>query len=64
MKRKDLERHLRAHGAQLIDQGARHTKWQGPNGQRSTVPRHNEIGPGIAVAICRQLGVPKPPNPR
>lgn len=64
MKRRALERHLRLHGAQLIDEGANHSKWRGPNGDRSVVPRHSEIGPGVAIAICKQLGVPKPPNPR
>lgn len=64
MKRRALERHLRQHGAESIDEGANHTKWRGPTGRRSVVPRHGEIGPGIAIAICRQLAVPKPPNPR
>jgi len=48
VKRRDLERHLRAHGCQLVDEGARHTKWAGPAGQRSAVPRHREIAPGLA----------------
>jgi predicted RNA binding protein YcfA (HicA-like mRNA interferase family) len=64
MKRRDLERHLRAHGAVLVHEAAKHSKWQGPGGQRSTVPRHNDIGPGLAVAICQQLGIPKPATPR
>jgi len=64
LKRRALERHLRDHGAQVIDEGANHTKWRGPDGARSVVPRHNEIGAGVAVAICKQLGVPRPPNPR
>jgi mRNA interferase HicA len=62
VKRRDLERHLRAHGCQLVDEGARHTKWAGAAGQRSAVPRHREIAPGLARAICKQLGVPTPPN--
>lgn len=28
------------------------------------VPRHNEIGFGVAIAICKQLGVPKPSGSR
>ena len=64
MKRRALERHLREHGAAILDEGAKHTKWRGPTGGRSIVPRHNEIAPGVAVAICKQLGVPTPPNPR
>lgn len=64
MKRRDLERHLRKHGAEQSDEGANHTKWRGLTGERSVVPRHNDIGPGVAVAICKRLGVPRPPNPR
>jgi hypothetical protein len=46
LKRRALERHLRDHGAQITDEGANHTKWRGPDGARSVVPRHNEIGAG------------------
>jgi HicA toxin of bacterial toxin-antitoxin, len=61
VKRLDLERHLRAHGARVLDEGANHTRWaRGPN--RSAVPRHREIGTGLAGAICRQLGMPPPPD--
>jgi len=64
LKRRALERHLRAYGARAFDEGANHTKWRGPDGGRSVVPRHNEIGAFVAVTICQQLGVPRPPNPR
>lgn len=64
MKLRVLERHLRQSGAEVIQEGAKHTKWAGPAGGRSVVPRHKEIGPAVAVAICRQLGIPAPPNPR
>jgi predicted RNA binding protein YcfA (HicA-like mRNA interferase family) len=64
VKRRARERHLRDHGARPFQEGASHTKWRGPAGGRSVVPRHAEIGSGVAVAICKQLGVPKPPNPR
>jgi predicted RNA binding protein YcfA (HicA-like mRNA interferase family) len=64
LKRRDLERHLRRHGAEAIDEGGNHTKWRGPTGSRSAVPRHTEIAPGLVIAICKQLGVPKPDNPR
>jgi hypothetical protein len=30
----------------------------------SALPRHKEIGPGLVRAICKQLGVPAPANPR
>jgi predicted RNA binding protein YcfA (HicA-like mRNA interferase family) len=64
LKRRALERHLRQHGAKAIDEGGNHTKWRGPSGDRSVVPRQTEIGPAVATAICKQLGVPKPPSPR
>lgn len=64
MKRRALERHLRAHGAEAFEEGARHTKWRGASGGRSVIPRHNEIGSHVAIAICKQLGVPRPANPR
>lgn len=32
VKRRALERHLRGHGAEVLDQGAKHTKWRGPTG--------------------------------
>lgn len=60
MKRRDLERHLREHGCRHIGEGARHAKWRGPDGAASAVPRHAEVAPGTARAICRQLGVPPP----
>ena len=60
MKRRDLERHLLQYGARPVGEGKSHSKWRGPNGQPSVVPRHNEIAPGTARAICIQLGVPAP----
>jgi len=64
VKRRALERHLREHGAEAFQEGARHTKWRGPTGGRSVIPRHSEIGSGVVIAICKQLSVPPPPNPR
>jgi predicted RNA binding protein YcfA (HicA-like mRNA interferase family) len=60
IKRRDLERHLRANGCRRVRQGASHEVWIDAAGDRhSTVPRHREIPRGTALAICRQLGVPK-----
>jgi mRNA interferase HicA len=65
VKRRELERHLREHGCQLVDEGARHTRWAAPSGpQRSAIPRHREIDFGLARSICKQLGVPPPTGPR
>ena len=61
MKRVDLERWLRSHGAEPVAgrSGGGHEAWRHTeSGAKSFVPRHREIGVGVARAICRQLGVP------
>jgi predicted RNA binding protein YcfA (HicA-like mRNA interferase family) len=61
VKLRDLERHLTAHGAHKVAEGAKHTKWRNAKGSGATaVPRHTEIGPGLVRAICRQLEIPAP----
>jgi mRNA interferase HicA len=63
VKRRELERHLRSHGAQLVREGGRHGVWMidGPDSERiAAVPRHNEIRPGTVRAICRDLEIPPP----
>ena len=63
MKRRELERHLRSHGAELVREGARHSVWMigAPDSERiAAVPRHNEIRPGTVRAICRDLEIPVP----
>jgi predicted RNA binding protein YcfA (HicA-like mRNA interferase family) len=64
VKRAQLERHLRAHGCRAIDEGGNHTRWAGPSGARSVVPRHREIDYTLARKICRQLDVPPPTGSR
>ncbi|MGH2745351.1 MAG: type II toxin-antitoxin system HicA family toxin [Thermoleophilaceae bacterium] len=61
MRRRELERHLSAHGCRLDREGAKHAWWVGPKG-RSAIPRHREIKPGTVRAICKQLGVREPPS--
>jgi mRNA interferase HicA len=63
LKRRDLERHLRAHGAEMLREGARHSVWAigGPESEQiAAVPRHNEIKTGTVRAICNDLGIPTP----
>jgi len=61
VKRKALEKHLRAHGCQLDHEGGKHAVWVNPvTGEISTVPRGNEIKKFTARAICKQLGVEQP----
>lgn len=43
MKLRDLERHLLDGGSTKVGEGASHTKWRGPGGSASAVPRHQEI---------------------
>jgi predicted RNA binding protein YcfA (HicA-like mRNA interferase family) len=59
VKRKAFERWLRSQGARLDRNGSRHDIWVHGTA-KSSVPRHKEIQPGTARAICKQLGVPDP----
>ncbi|MGC1799349.1 MAG: type II toxin-antitoxin system HicA family toxin [Solirubrobacterales bacterium] len=64
MKRRDLERHLRNHGVELLREGGRHSVW-GFDAERSTaVPRHRELRYGLARKICKDLGIPPPTGSR
>jgi mRNA interferase HicA len=64
VKRRDLERHLRAWGCRHVDEGSNHAHWIGPTGAHSVVPRHREIDFGLARKICRQLDIPPPTGSR
>lgn len=64
MKRRDLERHLREHGARLLREGGNHSFW-GFDAEHSTaVPRHREIAYGLARKICKDLSIPPPTGSR
>jgi len=57
VKRAELVRHLRKHGASLLREGRRHSIFQ--RGQNKTeVPRHREIVDDLARKICSDLGIP------
>jgi len=57
MKRRELLRHLRTHGCQLLREGSRHSWWHNPTlNKRSAVPRHNDIDEDLARKICRDRG--------
>lgn len=61
MKRKDLVKHLRRHGCELLREGRSHSVWMNPiNEQQASVPRHREINDYTARIICRQLGISEP----
>jgi mRNA interferase HicA len=61
MKWRDLLRHLRQHGCQLVREGGEHSIWENPaTNCRASVPRHREIPEFTVARICKQLGVPVP----
>lgn len=61
MKRRDLIRHLEAHGCIFVREGGNHTVYANPpRGKVSTIPRHREINDFLARKICRDLEVPEP----
>jgi hypothetical protein len=47
------------------DQSADRLREIAPGGKpRTSIPRHNELGYGLARDICKQLGVPPPTGSR
>ncbi len=64
MKLHDLERHLLDSGARKVGEGANHTKWRGPTGSPSVVPRHREIDRRLVRKICRDLQIDEPSGAR
>jgi predicted RNA binding protein YcfA (HicA-like mRNA interferase family) len=61
MERRDLIRHLEAHGCELLREGGNHSVFVNRSvGKASTVPRHREIDDFLARKICRDLDVPAP----
>jgi len=60
VKRRDLVRHLEAHGCELLREGANHTVYVNrARGKLSTVPRHRDLNEFLARKICRDLEVPE-----
>lgn len=57
MKRTQLLKHLRKHGASFLREGRKHTIYQ-KSQFKSEIPRHNEIIDELARKICKDLGVP------
>ena len=56
MKRSQLIKHLRKHGAFLLREGRRHSIYQRDN-FKTQVPRHNEIVDELACKICKDLDI-------
>lgn len=58
MKRRELLKHLRSHGGELLREGANHSVGWNPASRRtSTVPRHAEVFDQLARKICKDLGI-------
>jgi hypothetical protein len=57
MKRNQLIRHLKKHGAVLLREGRRHTIFE-KSRLKTEVPRHNEIVNELARKICKDLDIP------
>ncbi len=61
MKRRDLVRHLEAHGCELLREGGSHSVYVNRTaGKATAVPRHREINELLAQKICKDLDVPPP----
>jgi predicted RNA binding protein YcfA (HicA-like mRNA interferase family) len=61
VKRRRLLKHLADHGcAVLRDVGPHTIVRNAANGLQASVPRHREIKPTLARAICKQRDVPAP----
>jgi len=57
MKRRELIKLLRKHGARILREGRRHSIFQ--RGLLKTqVPRHSEIVDELARKICKDLDIP------
>ena len=57
MKRTQLIKHLKAHGAFLLREGKRHSIYQRGT-LKTEVPRHSEIVDELARKICQDLDIP------
>ena len=61
MKRRDLIRHLEAHGCEMLREGGNHTVYVNRAKRKTTaVPRHRELNEFLARKICQDLEIPEP----
>jgi len=57
MKKTQLIKHMKAHGAYLLREGRRHTIYERGN-LKTEAPRHTEVVDTLARKICRDLDIP------
>ena len=61
VKRRDLIRHLRAHGRELLREGGNHSVYVNrAERAASTLPRHREVDDSLTRKICRDLKIAAP----
>ena len=61
MKRRDLIRHLEAHGCEMLREGGNHMVYVNRARRKPTaVPRHREVNEFLAQKICQDLEIPEP----
>jgi predicted RNA binding protein YcfA (HicA-like mRNA interferase family) len=57
MKRTQLLKHLKNHGAYLLREGSRHSIYKCAD-RKTQIPRHAEIVDELARKICKDLEIP------
>lgn len=63
MKRRNLVRRLRAHGAEKLREGGRHSLWRSADGRTGAIPRHREVGVGLIKKDLQGPGRPAARGP-
>ena len=61
MKHRDLIRHLKAHGCELLREGGNHSVYVNrATWKVTTIPRYREINEFLVLKICKDLEIPRP----
>lgn len=54
-KYRDVVKFLRSRGWQHVRTKGSHEMWEGPNGEKQSVPRHGEVSAGVVKQIIDQV---------
>jgi len=61
MKRVKLVKFLKKNNCTLLREGSKHSMFYNTiNGDKTTIPRHDEINTFLAQKICKDLRIEKP----
>jgi predicted RNA binding protein YcfA (HicA-like mRNA interferase family) len=61
MKRNKFIKYLNENNCGFVKHGGRHDKYMNHvNGNRTSIPRHNDIDEDLCRLICKQLEIPEP----